>query len=558
MKLLHIADHLALPLNIVTEKLAFLGRTGSGKTYAAMKLAELMLEAGAQIIALDPVGAWHGLRIGGNFSVYIFGGLRGDYPLESTGGKLLADLIVDRGISAVLDISQFIRAEQVRFAGDFAERFFNRRKTHPVACHLFVEEAQEMIPQNVDSGEAKMLHHWERLWKIGRNFGIGGTLVSQRPQELNKKALNQAGTLFVFNMTGPQERRAIADWTRQAGIDEDIEGVLPTLKTGEPHVWSPSVLRISKTVRVLPKVTADVSMTPEVGARAQERPLTPIDVQKLKADMAQTIERAAADDPRELRKRVVELQRYIREFENRKPDTQRVEVSVLTDTDRELLRSVEHTCTVLETWARDVKDLLHAVAEKTRATSPAPPQRSVTPQPPRPTAKPATVNTRINSNLSGPEQRILNALAELEALGIPEPPRIQVALFSGYSHLSSKGFSNSVSRLKVEGRIVAGNGTLMLSDAGRKVAEPIDAPRTEPELHDRLFRLLGNQAVRILAPLLEARGEAVDRDTVMQSAGYTHASSKGFANTLGRLRSLGLIDYPERGKVCASDILFIQ
>ena len=76
---LHIGTDLSLPLNAVTEKLAFLGRTGSGKTYAAMKLAELMLEAGAQIVSLDPVGAWHGLRIGGSWNVYIFGGMRGSF-----------------------------------------------------------------------------------------------------------------------------------------------------------------------------------------------------------------------------------------------------------------------------------------------------------------------------------------------------------------------------------------------------------------------------------------------------------------------------------------------
>jgi hypothetical protein len=44
---LKLADDLSLPLDVVTEKLAWLGRTGSGKTYAAMKLAELMLAAGA-------------------------------------------------------------------------------------------------------------------------------------------------------------------------------------------------------------------------------------------------------------------------------------------------------------------------------------------------------------------------------------------------------------------------------------------------------------------------------------------------------------------------------
>jgi ATP-dependent Clp protease ATP-binding subunit ClpA len=43
-----IAKDLDLPIDAVTQKFAFLGRTGSGKSYGATKLAELMLEAKAQ------------------------------------------------------------------------------------------------------------------------------------------------------------------------------------------------------------------------------------------------------------------------------------------------------------------------------------------------------------------------------------------------------------------------------------------------------------------------------------------------------------------------------
>ena len=51
LEMIH-AENERLPVDAVTQKLAFLGRTGSGKTYGATKLAELMLGAGAQIVAL--------------------------------------------------------------------------------------------------------------------------------------------------------------------------------------------------------------------------------------------------------------------------------------------------------------------------------------------------------------------------------------------------------------------------------------------------------------------------------------------------------------------------
>lgn len=298
-----------LPLEAITEKMAFIGRTGAGKTYGAMKLAETMLENGAQIVALDPVGVWRGLRMGGNFKVYIFGGLSPDYPLESTAGALLADLIVDRSISAVLDVSQFeTDTEKARFAAAFADRFFFRKKSSPSPVHLFVEECQEFIPQNTQRGEERMLHAWQRIWKIGRNFGIGGSLITQRPQEVNKKALNQAGTLFVFQLTGPQERKAVEGWISDNGVTApELHTLLPKLAVGSPHVWSPTFLECSETIKISPKITADISSTPKIGTASVAKVLTAIDGEKLKEAMAVTVENAKRNDPEELKKEIRRL-----------------------------------------------------------------------------------------------------------------------------------------------------------------------------------------------------------------------------------------------------------
>jgi DNA helicase HerA-like ATPase len=91
-----------------------------------------------------------------------------------------------------------------------------------------------------------MLHAFERLVKLGRNFGIGVSLISQRPQEVNKKALNQTECLFAFQMTGPQERKAIAGWAADKGLDVDLVEALPKLAVGHAHVWSPQWLRCRK------------------------------------------------------------------------------------------------------------------------------------------------------------------------------------------------------------------------------------------------------------------------------------------------------------------------
>lgn len=309
-------SRLNMPMDAATQKFAFLGRTGTGKSYAASKLAEQLLLNRAQIVALDPVGIWYGLRIGADgkspgIAIPVFGGLHSDVPLESTAGALIADLIIDRGISAVVDVSQFESdAQKCRFASDFASRLFYRKKSEPGAIMIFLEEAQEFIPQNPEKNENQMLHAFSRMCKIGRNFGIGAAIISQRPQEINKKVLNMTECMFSFQMTGPQERETIKRWVQDKGADLDIVNDLPRFQVGECHVWSQQWLKVSKTVKIAPKQTFNASSTPQFGStrRHEPNPLQPAELETLRKAMAETIERAERDDPATLRKRIAQLE----------------------------------------------------------------------------------------------------------------------------------------------------------------------------------------------------------------------------------------------------------
>ncbi len=114
--LLHLSKDLSLPIDAVTQTFAFLARRGAGKTYGASKLCEEMLGVGAQVVVLDPVGNWYGLRLGADgkskgLAIPVFGGLRGDIPLEPGAGALVADLVVDRELSVVLDVSMFRKGD---------------------------------------------------------------------------------------------------------------------------------------------------------------------------------------------------------------------------------------------------------------------------------------------------------------------------------------------------------------------------------------------------------------------------------------------------------------
>lgn len=550
-----LADFLDVPLDIVTEKLAFLGRTGSGKSYAAMKLAELLLEAGAQIVTLDPVGVWFGLRVGSHWNVYIFGGLYGDFPLEPTGGALIADLLIDRGISAVLDVSQFIRSEQIRFATDFIIRFYNRKKARPAATHIFLEECQEWIPQNCMGDEAKMLHHFERAWKIGRNFGIGGSLISQRPQEVNKKALNQAGTLFTFQMTGPQERKAIEAWTHDQGIDADIIGMLPKLRVGEPHVWSPSFLKVSRTVRILPKISADVSITPKVGVRTVEQVLTTVDVEKLKSDMAATVERAQAEDPRLLRRQLVTTQKELADAQKRIKLMVDMPIltSVLTDPDRELLKAFgkvfPELCKDVQNMSATCSEIQDALERMDAARPPVPEWPKVTNMAQRIVP---TVNheraTAFPYDLGKCERAILQVLSQYPSIGCDSR---RLTLLTGYRY--SGGFKNSLGALRQAGLIEGGNTAVMrITQAGMAAGpfEPLPADMAAYWLSHRSF---GACERAILETLLK-HPKGLTAADLCAKTGYAY--SGGFKNSLGNLRTAGVITGKNTEVMKASDDLF--
>lgn len=598
MKTLKLADDLSLPINAITQKFAFLGRTGSGKTYGASKLAEEMLYHGAQIVVIDPMGVWYGLRLDADgkkpsgLDIPVFGGLHGDLPLTPESGPLVADLLVDRRISAILDVSQMIDAEINRFCTAFGDRFFQRMKAKPAPVHLFLEECQEFLPQNTMKGEERKLHVFQRIAKQGRNFGIGVSLLSQRPQEINKKALNMTEVMFAFQMTGPHERKAIESWIADKGEDLDIVGQLPKFKVGKPHVWSPQWLGISKQISILRKRTYDASATPEFGSQEAARELTPVDVATIKEAMQEMIQQAEAADPAILKREIARLKKELAAAQSSKsaPEVIEREVKVITDEQiqslNERLSDIQSITEELSNWRGEINSLLDGKIETLQSTALSlsaaisDARKPSMTRPNQEAVKPAekvrkdfilnarrmaqrsdesAVSTETAQGLTGPQQRILDAIAWMESIGLSRPKRAIVAFLVGYSSVRSKGFTNPLSSLKTAGLVQYPNSQLVdFTEAGRALANPQEIPLTTAELHRVIFSRLPGPQQRILQVLIEAYPRSVTREELAERVGYTSVRSKGFTNPLSRLRTTGLIDYPNSTEAVALPILFLE
>ena len=91
---IRFAKDLSFPIDLITQRVAIMGTSGGGKTYGAGVLVEGMAEAGAQVVVVDGIGIWYGLRLAKNgkskgLSIPVFGGEHGDIPLEPTAGALI-------------------------------------------------------------------------------------------------------------------------------------------------------------------------------------------------------------------------------------------------------------------------------------------------------------------------------------------------------------------------------------------------------------------------------------------------------------------------------------
>lgn len=266
---INIGKGVDLPLSIVTSKLAILAMTGMGKTYLAKVIAEEMLKAGAKIVVGDYTGVWWGLSSSASgkregFDVLVFGGDHADLPLTEHSGKMIADLVVNERISAVLDVSGFEDdAPKIRFMTEFARRlYFANRK--PV--HFFLDEADEFVPQNPQRDQIQMLAVLKRIWQRGRVKGIGGSIISQRSASVHKTLLAQSEMLIALRTVSPQDRAALAAWFESWGKEEEIKQFNSTISNLADHhawFWSPKHrLFVTSTARKLE--TFDSGATPDV------------------------------------------------------------------------------------------------------------------------------------------------------------------------------------------------------------------------------------------------------------------------------------------------------
>lgn len=585
---LQISDDLKLPIDAVTQRISILGKTRSGKSHTAGVIVEEVLKAEQQVVILDPKGDWWGLRSSADgkspgLPITIMGGTHGDVPLEPTAGALVADIVVNEGISFVLDLSLFeSKAEEIRFVTAFLDRLY-RKNTQPLL--LVIDEADVFAPQRPERNENLMLNRMETICRRGAGRGIGVVLISQRSASIHKGCLSQTELMVAHQTTAPQDKDAIKGWVVDHGDESRREAFMeriPKLPTGTAIVWSPSWLEIYREVGIRHKETYDSSAAPKVGqSRRPPKILAQVDLERLRKHMAETIEKAKLEDPKALREEIRKLKAQLAAKPAPPPpppppavskhDEKIVEVPIMGKREvnklEKLVERMEkarshlgYTSQSLEISTRDIAAVIQRMRDG-KSTNEL--RRSVGLAPVK-EKKPDVIEVKAtrghpvsnamkyvesSGRLDKCERSILGVLAQH-----PDGCSIgKVALLAGYRQSGS--FMSALSSLRTQGYLTGNNSEIMrITTNGHVVLGDFQALPEGADLADYWLRhpSFGACERKILAAVLNSSA-GLTIDEICEKTGYSPSGS--FMSSLSSLRTAGVLVGKNSERMSAAESL---
>jgi hypothetical protein len=586
------------------------GTPGTGKSYNTCgALVIPALEAGSQVVVIDPTDAWWGLALrpdgkkASGYDIAVFGGDHGDMELTPNMGRAMGELLGRERINAVLSLVNMELSEQVHFVSEFSNAIM-RHNRKPI--HLVIDEADEFCPQQPsEKGELmKCKGRVKRIVTRGRKPGFRPVMITQRPQALDTGARNLCQVMIALQCSGTHERESLKDYVKANGdlaAMTEMLGSISSLEVGGAWIWAPRD-KILERVRFPAIPVYDSFKEEEDNATAFKGtvPITPARLEGLKAALAEFEAERKANDPEALRARIRDLER---EKATPKPKPAATDGELQREYDlgatagraevekayqpylKDLRRYAELEGQVVgfgvgyvHGWKECLHRCLNAVGAQAELL-PAPELRTGRPpmpgEPPvRPTfgAAAAALPERPSEAPVGRvpaqrvadrfyreapavkpsgnvETRILKGLLWWHNLGFVEVSRAQLAVAAGYA-ISTKSFHSGIGNLVAASRVsLPQPGQVKLLDASG--IEPPDYSGDQPLA--LIDKVIDDEAEhRVLHAIVAFWPKSVTRAELAPKCGYA-LSTKKFHSIIGKLTTLDMISQPKPGEVKLRD-----
>lgn len=578
---------------LLAARLLLQAGSGFGKSWALRRILEQTAGSVQQFI-LDPEGEFATLREKHDYVIAAVNG--GDALAHPRTAGLLLRRLMETGVSAILDISELKKPERRRFVRLFVEELMQLPRAMWSPVLVVADEAHEFAPEK---DEAESLGALVDLATRGRKRGFALVAATQRIGKLSKDvAAELHNKLIGFTSLDIDVKRAAFE----LGLTpKDANEQLRELKPGDFYAFGPAT---SQTVRRLHIGTVGTTH-PEPGTKKFRAPPSPTDAIKAVLPKLADLPKEAEEEARtvdELRRELTSLRRQLAAKSSAQPasapkvdaaaarraattikrlqsaiedlmkfvvkinaagfakdagvDPEGLEKAVKAAVDQ-AMRLVDANLAgrakVLQDLQREGGRLI-ANVQKLLADQQVEINVDVKHQEPfavAPTRAPVRVAisaasySASSSGLPAAQQKILDKLAWLESKGITPAPKETLAAVCDVSPTSG-GYFNNLGKLRSAGLIdYPQGGTVAFTDAGRTAANP---PQDDGrDVHEHWLEVVSEPQRKILAALIDAHPDPLDKDALAELINVSPTSG-GYFNNLGRLRTLGAIDYPTPGK----------
>lgn len=550
---------------LIESRLLIQANSGGGKSWANRRFIEQAFGK-KQIIVIDPEGEFANMR--GEYD-FIYIGKGGDAPAETKSAALLAIRLLETKASAIVDIYEMPMPERKLFVKLFLDAMVNAPKELWHDCFIILDEAHKFAPEKEESVALEAVAD---IASRGRKRGYCLIPATQRPAKLNKDVAAECNNKLIGRASLDIDRKRSAEELGFTSKEEILS--LRNLDPGEFFAFGPAISRDVLKIKI-----GDVTVKPPKRGQTKAKPPAPTEnVKKLLAQFKDIPEEAKreAETMQSLRSEIAVLKREkalhkcpvahdpdkIRAEADRLLKKAQIEIERSFDEEHRrfrgkagsIVKKVKDLVTnfrSLEKLVEDFENEKISVPKPQIALQYAPPIELT--QPPS-NVHPVAVATS-HDGVSIPEQKVLDAIAWFESIGMDQPSKISVAFLAGYSG-NSGGYNNLCGKLRSAGFVVYPvPGCISLTEEGAGHANRPSAPLTREDLHRKVLETLPKPEGKVLQALLNVYPDALTNEDLASNSGYT-PSSGGFNNLKGRLRSLGLAEYPSPGTTKAADILF--
>lgn len=578
---------------LLSTRMLLTADSGGGKTFALKRIVEQAFGK-IQIIIIDPEGEFSPLR---EKLAFVLVGKGGETPADVRSAALVAKTLLKMRACAIVDLYEMKPSERHAYVRTFLEAMIEAPKELRHPCLVIVDEAHIFCPEH-GKGESVAAEAMISLCTRGRKRLLCPLFATQRLATLSK----DASSMLLNRMIGPTFEEINRKRAREImGVaKEGQKEFYREIQTLEPGIFFCLGRAISKEM-VLAHIGPIETPHGQNALRYEMKP--PPAPEKIMALLPQL-----ADLPKEAEekaKNVAELTKQVRalQLELKQRPTgetpikgQEKAVARATGNLRIALEGAmkiiaKITALGFEDSAIKAEDIQKALesasAQIVKAAKERLGQRSaefdklrreaasalekmrrllgdeqlevavtVKHNEPFTVTPPAAQKPNGNGDLATPERKILNALAWFDSIGLTQPKLAAVAFIAGYT-VGGDAFNNPRRALRSKGLIEYRGDCLALTEAGREKAEAPTTPLSTGEMHQRVLGILPTPEQKLLRPLLEAHPDALGYQRLAELAGYAEGGGD-FNNPRGRLRTLELVTYPEKGTVKASDWLFID